>query len=86
MNKLEFVKIKELAGKANISTAEFMRNSALNQEIKAAITLEEMAHIRALSKLNNNLNQIAKKMHTNGLIQTAKEIDEIIKTLQKIVK
>lgn len=62
-----------------------MRNTALTEEIKEAINVEDLQKIKALFNVANNLNQIAKKMHQKGLVNSAVEVDYIINKIKKIV-
>lgn len=77
--------LKNKAHKSNMSVAEYMRTSAIKKEVKAFIRQEEMEEIRKLTRLGNNLNQITKKLHTEGLAASAGEIDEIINKLKGII-
>ena len=85
LNSEEKTKIKDLAYRANLPLAVFIRESALGQEIKAALSISEMTQIRSLSYLGNNLNQVTKKMHQKGLVSSANEIDLILKKIQEIL-
>ena len=84
-NRTEKIKIEEKAFKCRLSVSEYMRNAALNEEIKEAINVEDLQKIKALFNVANNLNQITKKMHQKGLVNSAAEVDYIINKIKKIV-
>ena len=85
MNKEEKIKIEEKAFLCRLSVSEYMRQSALNTEIKAALAIEDLEKTKSLFNLGNNLNQITKKMHQQGLGKTAEEVEELIEKIKKIL-
>ena len=86
-NEEEFSLIERKSAMAGISSAMFIRNSALKQEVKAALSQEELNMIRRCQQvnvgLNNNLNQIAKLCHSNsyGFIALYDSIIKLIKNI-----
>lgn len=84
-NEDEYSLIERKSTIAGISTAMFIRNSALQQEIKAALSQEELNMIRRCQQLNvglsNNLNQIAKHCNTYGFLPLYDSIIKLIKSI-----
>lgn len=81
----EFSLIEQKSTMAGISTAMFIRNSALKQEIKAALCQDELNMIRRCQQVNvglsNNLNQIAKLCNTHGFLPIYDSIIKLIKNI-----
>jgi hypothetical protein len=85
----EFFIVKENSAKAGLKPAEYIRQTAIYATIKARLTQEERAIIKALIGMANNVNQIAKACHQENVLQamfyfqsTIKELDEILKKLK----
>lgn len=82
----EFSLIERKSTMAGISTAMFIRNSALKQEIKAALSQEELDMIRRCQQVNvglsNNLNQISKLCNTHGFLPIYDSIIKLIKSIE----
>ncbi|MDR0438258.1 MAG: MobC family plasmid mobilization relaxosome protein [Bacteroidales bacterium] len=58
--------IRTKAESANKRVSDFVREAALESEVKAGITPEHMKGIRGIINTGNNLNQLAKKAHEAG--------------------
>jgi hypothetical protein len=86
MNKLEETIIKDKASLCRLSLSEYLRKSAIETEIKAALKPSEVRVINSLYNIGNNLNQVVKKMHQKGLDQTAEEVEEMILNIKKILE
>ena len=81
--------VKEKAAKAGLKLTEFIRQTAVYTTIKARLTVEERAMVKALIGMANNINQIAKACHRENVLQamyyfqsTIKELDEVLKKLK----
>ena len=85
VNLEERTSIKKKAFDAGLQPAIYIRESALEKEIKALITLEQMKQIRNVSSVSNNLNQITKAMHKHGLVNTAEEVEQILNQIKKLM-
>lgn len=78
-----------IKGKAKISgikPAEYIRECAINGTIKPRLTFEEVKHIRVLSGIANNLNQLAKSANTYGYHYVAIEADHLMNEVDNIIK
>jgi hypothetical protein len=62
----EYVSLKTKANSAGITRSEFIRQSISESVVRSRLTPELNAHIRKLSGMGNNLNQIARKAHVEG--------------------
>lgn len=80
----DFKTVKEKAEKLGMKATQYAREMTLNGDIKSRFTIEELDHMRKLSGMANNLNQIAKQANKSGFSNVALEIvmiaDEIKKT------
>jgi hypothetical protein len=81
--------MKEKAGRANLKPSEYIRQIAINGLVKARETDEEMHSVRQLVGMANNLNQLTKLAHSEGLLSIMlifekyrKQFDEILKNLK----
>ncbi len=84
----DFYTLKAQAKEAGISPTEFARLAIIGAEIKPRMTPEEAGHIRNLSGMGNNLNQIAHKANAAGYqaargeyLDLAPKIDELLNRL-----
>ena len=59
MNTEEYYTLKTRASEAGVSPCDFIRVVILKTEIRQRLSPEWMEHIRKLSGMANNLNQIA---------------------------
>lgn len=80
----EHAKLVELAASHERTVAAYVRQVALNEAPK---TRETLAIIAQLSRIGNNLNQIARVANSGGdvradiLAEALKELSEVIETL-----
>lgn len=85
-NEDEFSLIERKSAMAGSSIAMFIRNSALQKEIKAALSQEELNMIRRCQQVNvglkNNLNQIAKLSNIHGFLPLYDCIIKLIKSIE----
>ncbi|MHA4811006.1 plasmid mobilization protein [Flavitalea flava] len=85
----EYFIIKEKAAKAGAKTSAYIRQIAIHAAIKPRLTDEERHFVRQLIGMANNLNQLAKSCHQEGVLRAMvyfegyrKQVDEILKMLQ----
>lgn len=62
----EYYSLKAKAGLAGINRSEFIRRSISSSLVKQRLTPELMGHIRQLSGMANNVNQIARTANAVG--------------------
>lgn len=75
--------IQEKAKQSGLRIAEYLRQAAMNGKITRRPTAEEIQLYRNLTGLSNNLNQLTKEAHQQGLIQV---IPKVLKTLDEVNK
>lgn len=89
MAKDEYGSLKAKAFEANINQSEYIRQCIQASMVKQRITTELMNHIRQLSGMANNINQIAHKanaagypgVHKNCLFLNGK-LDDVISKIE----
>lgn len=64
----EYLAIREKASKAGLKVSEYIRLITLGGQIKTCLTEEEREVARQLVGMANNLNQLAKACHQQGLL------------------
>lgn len=67
--KTEYFIVKEKAAIAGISVSKYIRRVAINEQIRVRLTEEETKISRHLVGISNNLNQIAKACHDEGVLK-----------------
>jgi Bacterial mobilisation protein (MobC) len=66
--KAEYYVVKQKAAKAGLKVSIYIRQMALQGKIIARMSEEERHFVRQLSGMANNLNQLTKKAHQEGLL------------------
>ena len=87
--KVEYFVIKQKASKAGIGITLYIRQMALQGKIISRLNEEERQFVRQLVGMANNLNQLTKKAHQEGLLTALmmfekyrKQIDELLEKLK----
>lgn len=80
-SKEEFDKIQLELEKSNISFSDFARSAILKKKIKLPI---EKELIYQISKIGNNLNQIARAVNSKDRVAVLTELVEIEKQLKAL--
>ena len=85
----EYFIIKEKAAKAGLNAAAYLRQVAIYANVKARLTEEDRHFVRQLVGLANNINQLTKLSHQEGLLSVIRhfesyrrQIDALLKKLQ----
>lgn len=88
--KSEYFIIKQKASKAGIRITTYIRQMALEGNVIARISEEERHFVRQLIGISNNLNQLTKKGHQEGLLTAVllfekyrNIIDELLEQLRR---
>lgn len=71
---------------AGVTLGEYIRNTAINGNITARLTPEDVKLIRSLSGMANNLNQLAKNANTFGYAAVSESLSELADEIDKIIK
>ena len=75
------------AKRAGVSPAEAARCATIGLEVRARMSLEQMALLRSLASMANNLNQLAVKAHsTAGYGGVAAECGELLEKIRSVLK
>lgn len=90
MNTEEYYTLKARASEAEVSPCDFIRAIILKAEIRQRLSPEWMDHIRKLSGMANNLNQIAHKANAASYrdarmeyLFLADKIDNLLNQIQQ---
>jgi hypothetical protein len=88
--KAEYFIIKQRAFKAGVRVTTYIREMALDGSVITRTSEEERHFIRQLIGISNNLNQLAKKAHQEGLLTATLHfekyrniIDELLEQLKQ---
>lgn len=74
--------------KAKISGCKltvYIREMSLNGHVQARLSTEEKGQIKSLAGIANNVNQLAKKAHQEGLVKAAISFEETLNILEQII-
>ena len=78
-----------IAGKANdagMRISEWFRCAAKAGVIRARLSKEETGYLRTLSGMANNLNQLTKLAHTNGLVSLMADLRKLLTTVEALME
>jgi hypothetical protein len=77
--------IKAKAQRAGVKVADYLRDLAIKGKVRQSHTPEEVQHFKNLTGIANNLNQLTKEAHKQGMAfitpKILKALDELNKTL-----
>ncbi|MES2447991.1 MAG: plasmid mobilization relaxosome protein MobC [Bacteroidota bacterium] len=82
----EHFRIEDKASKARMNISEWIRRAAIRAKVAPSISPEEMKNLRMLSGMANNLNQLAKLAHSQGLIVVQRKCRELIELITITIK
>ena len=89
LTKSEHFIVKEKALKAGLPLSGYVRQMAINGTVKARLNEEERHFVRQLIGMANNLNQVAKSCHEEGVLKAIlyfenyrTQLDELLKKLR----
>ncbi|TXK45372.1 MobC family plasmid mobilization relaxosome protein [Pontibacter qinzhouensis] len=90
LTETERLLVRGKAREAGLSTSAWFRVAAKKATVVARLSPEEAAQLRMLSGLANNLNQLARLAHREGLLsvqgkcrQALEEINRLLQTLSR---
>jgi hypothetical protein len=88
VSEMEYARIKKTAGLAGLKLDPFIRRVLLGIKLKPRRTEEVHALIRQISGAANNVNQIARRVNTNGRAEKAdvKEALDLVKQIWERVE
>lgn len=80
-----FEKVEQQAKQAGITVAEYLRKSALSAKIVPRHSTEDNTVARSLMGIANNLNQLTKLSHQQGLWAVVSELSALITRIKTII-
>lgn len=81
----EYSIVKNKAEAAGYKLTVYIRQVAINGHVIARISGEEKQQLKALAGIANNINQMAKKAHQEGLVKAAIAFEHIMTDLEMIL-
>ena len=88
-SKIEHYVVRQKAIKSGLKPSEYIRQMAITGQVKARMSEEERHFVRQLIGMANNLNQLTKQAHQQGLLTALmhfedyrNEIDGLLKSLR----
>lgn len=85
-SKIDYEILRTRSRKANRRLAEYIRESALQSEVVQPRTEADMKEYRTLVGMANNLNQLAKLSHQEGIYYTSLQLDRLLAEISDIVR
>ena len=86
VNEEEHRILKKKSKQCNLSMAAFLRQLGLEKEVKTKLNTEELELYRNLVGIGNNLNQLTKKIHQEGVNEDlSRSIHVVSKAIQHIL-
>ncbi len=85
-SKTEHFIVHEKARKAGLKLTTYIRQTAINTEVQTRLTEEERMFVRQLIGFSNNINQIAKACHEEGVLRAMAYFDRLRIQLDQFLK
>ena len=85
LSQAEHFIIKQKAATAGIKISEYLRKAAFNVRIVPKLSEEEVQHVRDLIGMSNNVNQLAKIAHREGLYEATRYFEQYRKQFEEIL-
>lgn len=85
-SKIDYETLRTRSRKANRRLAEYIRESALKSEVVQPHTEADMKEYRTLVGMANNLNQLTKMTHQEGIYYTSMQLDRLLAEISDIVR
>lgn len=83
--KSEYFLVKHKASKAGLRITQYIREMAIEGQVMARLTPEERSQIKQLVGMANNLNQLAKTAHQEGVLKAMFYFDKYVKELDGLL-
>ncbi|MBA4168464.1 MAG: plasmid mobilization relaxosome protein MobC, partial [Chitinophagaceae bacterium] len=74
------------AAKAGLKLTTYIRQAAIYSEVKTRLTEDERTAVRQLIGLSNNINQVAKACHEEGILRAMQHFEQYRNQLDLILK
>jgi hypothetical protein len=83
--KSEYFIIKHKAKKAGLKITAYIRQMAINGKVMQRLNEEERQFVRQLIGISNNLNQLTKKAHQQGINSIKLNLEEYTNILSELL-
>lgn len=83
--KSEYFIVKHKASKSGLRVTQYIREMALEGQVIARLTSEERSHVKQLIGMANNLNQLAKKAHQEGVLKAMFYFEKYVRELDGVL-
>jgi Bacterial mobilisation protein (MobC) len=85
-SKTEHFIVEEKAKKAGLKLTAYIRQSAIESKITTRLTEEERLFVRQLIGFSNNINQIARACHEEGVLRAMAYFDRLRIQIDQLIK
>ncbi|WP_436414498.1 plasmid mobilization protein [Petrimonas sp.] len=86
LNTKEYFQLKSKSKTAGKNRCDFLREFILTGEVKQRFTPEQNDTLRKICGMANNLNQVAKKAHEQGVWYIERTVEEQTAKLDELLK
>lgn len=86
MTPTERLVVAGKARNAGMRISDWFRRAAKVAVIKPRLSKEETGYLRTLSGMANNLNQLTKLAHTNGLVSLMADLRRVLTTVEVLME
>lgn len=86
LSKTEYYVIEQKANKAGMKISEWFRQAAKRATVQGRFTAEDMKILRMLTGMANNLNQLTKIAHQQGLLVIQRKCRELLSMIDDTLK
>jgi hypothetical protein len=85
-SKTEHFIVQEKARKAGLRLTTYIRQTAIVAQVQTRLTEEERMFVRQLIGFSNNVNQIAKACHYEGVLRAMGYFDRLKNQIDQLLK
>lgn len=65
--------------------SDWFRRSAVRSKVSARLSIEDLKNLRTLSGMANNLNQLTRLAHSQGLFTVERKCRELLVSIDRIL-
>lgn len=84
--EVEYYVVKQKASRGGKNIAAYIRHASLQQKIQSSLNEEERPFVRQLIGIANNLNQLMKKAHQEGLLEIVIVFEQYKKLVEDLLE
>jgi len=85
LTEAEYLVLRHRAQQANRKLSHYQHDALLTGQVVAARTAEDRRQVRMLENSCNNLNQLTKLAHQNGIISIIDDLKNLLAEFDKIL-